>query len=91
MHDHRLFRQLALWRELMEELVRLENPLGDLDGHRYELLRRADELSMSIASTLPADRLDVLALAELTHELAGTPVIRRASGHVILGIKTLWV
>ncbi len=91
MDDHRLFRQLALWRELMEELVRLDNPMGDLDGHHYDLLRRADELSMAIASTRPEDRLDTLVLAELTYDLAGTPVIRRAAGHVVLGIKTLWV
>jgi len=87
---HALMRQLAERRELMVELVRLDNPQADLDRHRFDLLQRADHFAIQIASTSPHCRDDVLALAELTYDLAGTPVIRRAASHIVLGIKNVW-
>ena len=91
MSESVLMRQLAERRELMAELVRLDNPLADLDQHRFQLLQRADHFAIAIARASPHCRDDVLAIAELTYDLAGTPVIRRAASHVLLGIKTLWI
>lgn len=90
MHEHLMQRRLAEWRELMNQLAQMDNPLGDLDRHRFGLLQRADRFAIEIASTSPHDRLDTLALAELTYDLAGTPVLRRAASHVVFGITTLW-
>lgn len=90
MHQNALMRQLAERRELMAELVRMDNTQADLDQYRFELLQRADHFAIAIARTSPHCREDVLALAELTFDLAGTPVIRRAAGHVVFGIKNLW-
>lgn len=91
MPENALMRQLAERRELMAELVRLDNPMADLDQHRFQLLQRADHFAIAIARASPHCRDDVLAIAELTYDLAGTPVIRRAASHVLLGIKTLWM
>ena len=91
MSENALMRQLAERRELMAELVRLDNPMADLDQHRFQLLQRADHFAIAIARASPHCRDDVLAIAELTCDLAGTPVIRRAASHVLLGIKTLWM
>ncbi|MGI9449791.1 MAG: hypothetical protein ACR2QH_03975 [Geminicoccaceae bacterium] len=41
MPENALMRQLAQRRELMAELVRLDNPQADLDQYRIELLQRA--------------------------------------------------
>ena len=90
MQKNALMRQLAERRELMAELVRLNYPQADLDDHRFQLLQRADHFAIAIARTSPHCREDVLALAELTYDLAGTPIIRRAASHVLLGIRTLW-
>jgi len=90
MHDHPLMRRLAEWRGLMNQVTQLDHPLGDSARHRFNLLQRADHFAIELASTSPHDRLDTLALAELTYDLSDTPVIRRAAGHVILGIKTIW-
>ncbi|MDH3663953.1 MAG: hypothetical protein OEU92_28725 [Alphaproteobacteria bacterium] len=91
MHENALMRQLAERRELMAELVRLDNPQAELDQYQFELLQRADHFAIAIARTSPHCREDVLALAELTYDLAGTPVIRRAASHIVLGIRTLWM
>jgi len=93
MSENALMRQLAERRELMAELVRLDNPMADLDQHRFQLLQRADHfaIAIAIARASPHCRDDVLAIAELTYDLAGTPIIRRAASHVLLGIKTLWM
>jgi len=91
MSENALMRQLAERRELMAELVRLDNPMADLDQHRFQLLQRADHFAIAIARASPHCRDDVLAIVELTYDLAGTPVIRRAASHVLLGIKTLWM
>ena len=90
MTKNALQRQLAERRELMAGLIRMDNPQADIDQHRFILLQRADHFAIQIASTPPHCRDDVLALAELTYDLAGTPVIRRAASHVVLGIKTVW-
>ena len=90
MHKNALMRQLAQRRELMTELARLNNPEADRDQHRFNLLQRADHFAIQIAKTSPHSKEDVLALAELTYDLAGTPVIRRAASHVVLGIKEIW-
>ena len=90
MSENALMRQLAERRELMAELVRLDHPQADLDNHRFEILQRADHFAMAIAKVSPHSRGDVLALAGLVYDLAGTPVIRRAASHVVLGIETLW-
>lgn len=90
MHENALMRQLVERRELMAELIRLDNPLADLDQHRFQLLQRADHFAIAIARASPPCREDVLAIAELTYDLAGTPVIRRAASHVLLGMKSLW-
>ena len=90
MAQNALLRQLAQRRELMAELVRLDNPQADLDGNRFNLLQRADHFAIQIASTSPHCREDVLALAELTYDLAGTPVIRRAASRVVFGIRNVW-
>lgn len=79
MHENALMRQLVERRELMAELVRMDNPQADLDRHRFGLLQRADHFAIQIARTSPHCRDDVLALAELVYDLAGTPVIRRAA------------
>lgn len=91
MHEKALTRQLAERRELMAELVRLDNPQADLDQYRFELLQRADHFAIAIARTSPHNREDVLAIAELVYDLAGTPVIRRAASHLVYGIRTLWI
>ena len=90
MPENALMRQLAERRELMAELVRLDNPQADLDQYRFQLLQQADHFAIAIARTSPHCREDVLALAELTYDLAGTPIIRRAASHIVLGIRTLW-
>jgi|GEM_PF-5248412 len=90
MQENALMRQLAERRELMAELVRLDNPQADLDGRRFEILQRADHFAIAIAKVSPHSREDVLAIAELVYDLAGTPVIRRAASHVVYGVKELW-
>lgn len=90
MPENRLMRQLAERRELMAELVRLNNPQADLDNRRFELLQRADHFAIAIAKVSPHSRDDVLAIAELVYDLSGTPVIRRAASHIVLGVRTLW-
>lgn len=90
MNENALLRQLAQRRELMAELVRLNHPQADLDQHRFLLLQRADHFAIAIAKTSPHCRRDVLALAELVYDLAGTPVIRRAASHVVYGIREIW-
>ena len=90
MSENALMRQLAERRALMTKLVRLDHPQADLDKHRFGLLQRADHFAIAIARTSPHSREDVLALAELVYDLAGTPVIRRASSHVVFGIRNHW-
>lgn len=91
MSENALRRQLAERRELMAELVRMDNPQADLDGRRFRLLQRVDHFAIQIARASPHSREDVLVMAELIYDLSGTPVIRRTAGHVVLGIETLWV
>lgn len=74
----------------MVELVRMDKPQADLDGRHFETLQRADHFAIAIARASPHSREDVLAIAELVYDLAGTPVIRRAASHVVAGIKELW-
>ncbi|MGI9462723.1 MAG: hypothetical protein ACR2OM_02220, partial [Aestuariivirgaceae bacterium] len=88
--DNALMRQLVERRELIAELIRMDNPQVDLDRHRFDLLQRADHFAIQIASTSPHCRDDVLALAELAYDLAATPIIRRATSHIVLGIKNVW-
>ena len=90
MHKNALMRQLVERRELMAEIVRMDNPEADLDGRRFQLLQRADHFAIAIAKTSPHCREDVLALAELVYDLAGTPVIRRAASHVVYGVREIW-
>lgn len=90
MPENALMRQLAERRELMAELVRMDNPQVDMDQYRFQLLQRADHFAIAIARASPHCREDVLALAELVYDLAGTPVIRRAASHIVLGIRTIW-
>ena len=90
MQTNALMRQLEERRELMAELVRLDSPSADLDDHRFLLLQRADHFAIAIAKTPPHCREDVLAIAELVYDLAGTPVIRRAASQVVYGVKELW-
>lgn len=54
MDDTMLRRQLSEWRGFMDELSRLDNPLGALDGRRYELLQRADHFAIEIAVDVAA-------------------------------------
>ena len=90
MAQNTLLRQLAQRRALMAELVRMDNPQADLDRDRFNLLQRADHFAIQIASTSPHCREDVLVLAELTYDLASTPVIRRAASRVVFGIQNVW-
>ncbi len=90
MPENALMRQLAQRRKLMAKLVRMDNPQADLDRNRFILLQRADHFAIHIASTSPHCREDVLALAELAYDLAGTPVIRRAASHIVFGVRNVW-
>ena len=85
-----LMEQLAERRELIDQAGSMGAPAGDLDGNQLQALDRADKIAIDMAGTKPRVKEDVLALARLVQDLAGTPIIRLAARQVVTGIETIW-